>query len=185
MNRIAKRIKDVRKLKGLTQEELAELSNVNLRTIQRIENNKNEPRRQTLVLICNVLAIDINEFANGESIKRNTLGNKIVNVLFLVVLNLILMGIVGFLTLDSKANINSVFGGFLLSVFIPLFIVQMTKKMSGLERLIKFGSGYFSYFLLVIFNLGFPIGFLTGLFPCLLISLFILYFGSLLIRNYT
>lgn len=43
MNAIGKKISDTRKSKGFTQEELAELSKVNLRTIQRIENNKNEP----------------------------------------------------------------------------------------------------------------------------------------------
>jgi transcriptional regulator with XRE-family HTH domain len=36
MNLIANKISETRKTKGLTQEELAELSKVNLRTIQRI-----------------------------------------------------------------------------------------------------------------------------------------------------
>ena len=38
MNEIGKRIRDIRKKKGLSQEELAESAKVNLRTIQRIEN---------------------------------------------------------------------------------------------------------------------------------------------------
>ena len=44
MNEIGKKIRDVRKKKGLSQEELAESAKVNLRTIQRIENNESEPR---------------------------------------------------------------------------------------------------------------------------------------------
>ncbi|WP_433778634.1 DUF4870 domain-containing protein [Flavobacterium anhuiense] len=58
MNEIGKKIKEIRKKKGLSQEELAETSKVNLRTIQRIENDENEPRGKTLNLICEVLDIN-------------------------------------------------------------------------------------------------------------------------------
>ena len=58
MNEIGKRIRDIRKKKGLSQEELAESVKVNLRTIQRIENNESEPRGKTLNLICDVLQIN-------------------------------------------------------------------------------------------------------------------------------
>jgi transcriptional regulator with XRE-family HTH domain len=58
MNEIGKKIKELRKKKGLSQEELAEFSKVNLRTIQRIENDENEPRGKTLNLICE--ALDVN-----------------------------------------------------------------------------------------------------------------------------
>jgi transcriptional regulator with XRE-family HTH domain len=44
-----------RKSKGLTQEELAALTKVNLRTIQRIENGKSKPRYYTLKAIENAL----------------------------------------------------------------------------------------------------------------------------------
>ena len=52
MNKIGEKIKEARKKKGLSQEDLAESAKVNLRTIQRIENNENEPRGKTLNLIC-------------------------------------------------------------------------------------------------------------------------------------
>ncbi|WP_179336142.1 helix-turn-helix domain-containing protein [Winogradskyella costae] len=58
MKEIGKKIKELRKKKGLSQEELAESSKVNLRTIQRIENNESEPRGKTLNLICEVLNIN-------------------------------------------------------------------------------------------------------------------------------
>ena len=58
MNEIGKRIRDIRKKKRLSQEELAESAKVNLRTIQRIENNESEPRGKTLNLICDVLQIN-------------------------------------------------------------------------------------------------------------------------------
>ncbi|MBP1838870.1 helix-turn-helix domain-containing protein [Formosa algae] len=58
MNEIGKKIRDVRKKKGLSQEELAESAKINLRTIQRIENNESEPRGKTLNLICKVLDLN-------------------------------------------------------------------------------------------------------------------------------
>ncbi len=61
MNTIGSKIKKVRKSKGFSQEELAELAKVNLRTIQRIENNQSDPRGTTLKLICEALSINIEE----------------------------------------------------------------------------------------------------------------------------
>jgi len=61
MNEIGKKIKELRKKKGLSQEELAESACVNLRTIQRIENNESEPRGNTLNHICKVLEINAEE----------------------------------------------------------------------------------------------------------------------------
>lgn len=184
MNRIAKKISETRKIKGLTQEELAEQAKINLRTIQRIENSESEPRGKTLNLICEALEIDSKELILTEkSIQEKNIGTKIINGLFLIALNMVLMGIIGFLTLDSNANINSVFGGYLVSVFLPFFIVVITNRMSGIERMLKFGFGYIVYFILVMAKHGFPTGFVTGLFPCLLISLSALYFGNELIKN--
>lgn len=183
MNLIAKKISKTRKILGLTQEELAEQSKINLRTIQRIENSENVPRGKTLNLICDVLQIDISELILDEDLGTNTIGTKITNGLFLVALNLVLMGIIGYLTLDSNANLNSKFGGLLLSIFLPFFIVALTKSMNGIERMLKFGFGYLSYFVLVMIMHGVPQGFGTGLFPCLLISLSVLYFGERLMKN--
>lgn len=184
MNWIAKKISETRKIKGLTQEELAEKAKINLRTIQRIENSESEPRGKTLNLICDALEIDSNElFLSKASIRDKNIATKIVNSLFLIVLNVVLMGIIGYLTLDSNANTNSVFGGLLLSIFLPFFIVITTKKLNGMERMLKFGFGYLAYFVLVMVIHGFPTGFTTGLFPCLLISLSVLYFGNDLIKG--
>jgi transcriptional regulator with XRE-family HTH domain len=57
MNEIGEKIKELRKKKGLSQEELADSAGINLRTIQRIENNESEPRGNTMNLICKVLDI--------------------------------------------------------------------------------------------------------------------------------
>ena len=83
MNLIANKISETRKTKGLTQEELAELSQVNLRTIQRIENRESEPRGKTLNLICEALQIDVEDLISDNSPKRfSNKGAKIINGLF-------------------------------------------------------------------------------------------------------
>ena len=189
MNSIGNKISELRKVKGYTQEELAELSKINLRTIQRIENDKNEPRGKTLKLICDILEIDPSQF------KSNTMNNHkksvlyiLLNICFYLLLNIILMFVIGFLTLDSEANLNSRIGAFLLSIFIPFYIVYITKSMNPIERVLKFGSGYFSYIIMLLFArgliLGIQIGFMrTGLFQCLIISIGVLFYGNYLLKE--
>lgn len=178
MDSIGKKIADARNLKGLTQEELAEKANISLRTVQRIENNENIPRGKTLKLIGDTLEINLKIFTNPDEFKRlHKIGNQIIKIFFLLILNLVLMSVIGYLTFDSEANLNSRFGAFLLSFFIPIFITFLTPQMNKLSRLLKFGSGFFIYIILVLSKHGFPIGFVTGLIPCLLIALSVLYFG--------
>lgn len=189
MNSIGQKISATRKSKQLTQEELAELSKVNLRTIQRIENNYNAPRGNTLKLICDVLELNTTDLVINSAKKNevNNLGSKVVNILFLILLNLLLMVIIGYLTLIQGATINSKVGGLLLSFFIPIYIVHLTPKMNALERLIKFGTGYITYIILVFAVMGFPKGFKagyhSGLFLCLLVSIGVIYYGNYLIKD--
>ncbi len=74
MNEIGVKIKHIRKLKGFSQEELAEAAKVNLRTIQRIENNESEPRGKTLILLCEVLEINTEDILDyGKQIDKSYL----------------------------------------------------------------------------------------------------------------
>ena len=183
MDFIGRKISEARKTKGITQEELAELSNVNLRTIQRIENNENEPRGKTLNLICEVLQINTQELLRnyaGEA--KNSIATTVVNGIFLLALNLLLATIIGYLSSASGSNFNSRVGAFLLSFFIPIFIVNMTLKMNGLERMLKFGTGFISY-LTMILVLDIIRGLDTFMIPCLVMSLAILFFGHKLFRK--
>lgn len=179
MKKLGSKVFEARKIKGFSQEELANRAQVSIRTIQRIENGENDPRGKTLELICDALQINLEDIKKShfESNYRSNL-DLMIHGVFLFILNMVLISIIGYLTLDSAANINSRFGGVLASFFVPAFIVFFTPKMTGKIRLLKFGFGYFTYFLLVIALLGFPIGFTTWLFPCLLISVTVLYFGS-------
>ncbi|CAM1363283.1 conserved membrane hypothetical protein [Tenacibaculum sediminilitoris] len=61
---LGKRILELRKQKGLTQEELVEKCNINVRTIQRIEAGETMPRSFTIKTILQALdaTIDLDEF---------------------------------------------------------------------------------------------------------------------------
>jgi transcriptional regulator with XRE-family HTH domain len=178
MSSIADLIVNSRKSKNLTQEQLAELSKVNLRTIQRIENNENTPRVYTLKLICDILEIEIPNSELGILPSKRNQIELIINYFFLAIVNLTLMGIIGWTTLASEAQINSKFAGLLLSFFIPIFIVFMTNNMSKTERLLKFGSGFLLYIILSIIIVGLPGAFISGLLPCLSVCLITLFYGD-------
>ena len=64
---IGKLIKELRTKKGLTQEELAERTEVSARTIQRIENGEVDPRAYTLQMIAKALDVDFSLFAAGTT----------------------------------------------------------------------------------------------------------------------
>jgi transcriptional regulator with XRE-family HTH domain len=79
---IGKLIKELRTKKGLTQEELAERTEVSARTIQRIENGEVVPRAYTLQMIAKALDVDFSLFSvettennkNEEEKNRNWQG---------------------------------------------------------------------------------------------------------------
>ena len=58
-------IKKLRLRQGYTQVDLAELSSLSLRTIQRIENNEVQPTPYSLNQIVEVLGVNLNELKNN------------------------------------------------------------------------------------------------------------------------
>lgn len=62
-----KQIKELRIKKGMTQEELADKTEVSSRTIQRIENGEVDPRAYTLQMIAKALDVDFSLFIENES----------------------------------------------------------------------------------------------------------------------
>lgn len=74
-NTIKERIIEIRKRKGLTQDQLADEAGVNIRTIQRIEAGETEPRGYTLSAICKALDLNIEqvyvESENSETMSKN------------------------------------------------------------------------------------------------------------------
>ena len=118
-----------------------------------------------------------------ELSKEKSNGTTIVNGIFLIILNLSLMFIIGYLTLDSEANFNSRIGALLLSFFLPMFIVFKTKNMGAIERMLKFGVGFIAYIILSLIMVGLPQSFVTGLIPCLVIGLATLFYGKVFLAE--
>ncbi len=69
--KLAMRVKELRKRKGFSQEDLTENSGLSLRTIQRIENGETEPRGDTLKRLANVLHVTPDELIDW-TIKEDT-----------------------------------------------------------------------------------------------------------------
>lgn len=65
------KISEIRKQKGLTQEELVEKCNINVRTIQRIEAGEVMPRSYTIKTILNALEVDYDQMASMTSLESN------------------------------------------------------------------------------------------------------------------
>ena len=184
MEKLGDLLKEARQLKGLTQEELADRTNINLRTIQRIENGDNKPRLNTVRSLAGELGLELESLATHLTIiKKKSLGDLFAEGFFLLILNFVLMGVFGYLTLDSNANFNSRFAAVLLSFLIPIFIVYQTKEMNNLERTLKFGIGFLVYSILVMVLQGFPLGFVSLLFPCFAIALATLFYGKSLVSK--
>ncbi len=64
-------LRELRKEKNLTQEELAEQLNVAGRTVSRWETGRNMPDVSIMIPLCEILGISINELLSGEKIAMN------------------------------------------------------------------------------------------------------------------
>lgn len=73
---IGKNLVYQRKLKGYTQKKLSELSEVTVRTIQRIEKDEVTPQFQTIKLLANALEIELDDLLLLENPKEEALQKK-------------------------------------------------------------------------------------------------------------
>lgn len=69
---LAKKIKELRNRKGFSQDELATASQLNLRTIQRIESGETEPRGDTLKRLAKALEVTPDELIDWTEEKDTT-----------------------------------------------------------------------------------------------------------------
>ena len=79
---IGKRLKENRMAAHLTQEKVAELSNITSVYLSRIENGKVTPTLDTLDTICCVIGADLGMVISGCQYDREQYGNDIVLELF-------------------------------------------------------------------------------------------------------
>ena len=139
--KLSKKIKELRTKLGLSQEELANQSNLSLRTIQRIEGGETEPRGDTLKRLANTLEVTSNDLVDWVEQEDKTL---------LMFMNLSALSILAFP---------------LLGVIIPLAIwVLKRHTVRNLEeigkKIINFqitwclalGLYYISFTILIIFH---------------------------------
>lgn len=84
------KISKARKLKGITQKELSESCNIDIRTIQRIEAGDVIPRTSTLKLIEEALSIDLIKI-NDKPLHKAISGNFLIAILFIGILYFVSM----------------------------------------------------------------------------------------------
>ena len=80
---LAKRLKELRSLRGMSQEFLAEESRVGLRTIQRIENEESEPTGETIKRLTTALGVEIKELVGSGSPDETS--DLKVTIIFLII----------------------------------------------------------------------------------------------------
>ena len=76
---IGRKIRQIRKERGLSQEELSEKIDISPRHMCTIENGNSYPSMETFIKISEILDIDINEFFNLTPQKNDTLRGDIYN----------------------------------------------------------------------------------------------------------
>ncbi|WP_117883168.1 helix-turn-helix domain-containing protein [Aureibaculum luteum] len=161
MNKIGQKIRNVRKKKGLSQEELAESAKINLRTIQRIENNESEPRGKTLNLICHVLDIRAEDILDyGKQTDKSYLIYFHLSVLFGLIIptgNIVIPFIL-WITKKNKIIDLEAIGANLLNFQIIWTFLAFTSLIIGLfMRIIHFeigpGNLIFSFCIWIILSI--------------------------------
>ena len=151
---IGNKIKELRIKKGMTQEDLSEKTDLNIRTIQRIENEEVDPRSYTLQVIANALEVDY-QYLIEESDNNKKLHNE--NKLWLCLLHL---------------------SGIFILVFPPLIIWYLKKdKVEKInihaKDVLNFQISMFIYLiiagLLTLVLIGLPIAIFLGIFSIIVV----------------
>ncbi|GAB5472649.1 MAG: hypothetical protein Mars2KO_07480 [Maribacter sp.] len=166
---LAKRVKELRKRKGLSQEELTENSGLSLRTIQRIENGETDPTGETLRRIADALKVNPDELIDW-TIKEDTGFLKLLNLsaltfIFFPILGIIVPMIMWVSKKDKIKDINKVAKGVInfqitwsILVFLfPLIILiirALTNKPKEGETILL-GPALIIIFLMFMYLLNF------------------------------
>ena len=166
---LAKRVKELRKRNGISQEVLAENSGLSLRTVQRIENGETQPTGDSIKRLSSALNVTPNELIDWQIIEDNNI---------LLLLNLSQLGFIAFPLLGilipliiwtskkdkikdvdyvgkSILNFQISWTLLLFLMVIAIFITtkfELTKNISFADILITFSGMYFLNFVVVIFN---------------------------------
>jgi transcriptional regulator with XRE-family HTH domain len=166
---LAKKVKELRKRSGISQELLAESSGLSLRTIQRIENGETQPTGDSIKKLSSALNVTPNELIDWQVIEDNNT---------LLLLNLSQLGFIAFPLLgilipliiwtskkDTIKDVDQVGKSilnfqiswtlFLFFMLISIFVIDKLQRpidISLAQTLIAFGVMYFLNFIIVISN---------------------------------
>ncbi|NQY30564.1 MAG: helix-turn-helix domain-containing protein [Flavobacteriaceae bacterium] len=154
MKEVGNKIREIRKRKGVSQEELAEAAKVNLRTIQRIENNANEPSGKTLNLLCDALSISIDDIVDyGKSEDKTFLMLFHLSVLSFMILPLgnIIIPLILWLTKKDKIVGLKEIGANLINFQILWAILFYTSIIFGVfGKLMHSNFNMFLYSIIIL-----------------------------------
>ncbi len=157
MENIGQKIKELRLLKGLTQEELAELTGLSVRTIQRIESGEVDPRTYTLNALAEALGVDLEVLTSKKKNANVSLSQEAYNWLILMH-----------------------FSGIFILVIPPILIWIFKKdELEGYEQhfkdIMNFQFSIFIYLmvsvLLLLVIIGLPLLIFLGIFSSVIIVL--------------
>ena len=181
---LGKKISELRKQKGLTQEDLVEKCNITVRTIQRIESGETTPRIYTIKTILNALGLDYEkvferQYNEGkfDKILRVFPSNlkEVLNVSFIAGIVYFVLGFVetgyyatSFFDLDSQANwsdlpINNYTSYSDNGIYIFIKIISIISFSLLMRGFVLVGSYYKNYlvelmaFLMIIMHIIFEI----------------------------
>jgi transcriptional regulator with XRE-family HTH domain len=160
---LGKKIFELRKQKGFTQEELVEKCNINVRTIQRIEAGDVTPRSFTVKTILEVLGVDTNTFFQ-QSIhdeeeltlseqQRNTISASWISGIFLVIFSIIGMIVEYYLLADKGGDGDGFIPRiawnlpFLISLF---FFLRGYKALGVITKNATLVTATYAYFIIEI-----------------------------------
>ena len=131
-DKIGKFLASLRKENNLTQEDIAEKLNVNVKSVSRWETGRNLPDPSIMKEICKIYNVSINELFNGEKVKKS---NKVRQIfLFYIIVSLTGIFILPTLGIIAPAFIISAILGLGIPAIVVissviLFIVKIIERI--------------------------------------------------------
>lgn len=164
---LAQGVKELRKVNGFSQEELAKKSGLSLRTIQRVENGESQPTGETLKRLSNAFDLTLDELTNwinnGDLFKKTI---KAKNEYLHIFDNKLIISTtdkiydsVG----DYEKSVSNVFKTLIVFlVFIPIFAGLATVFYNSQPHISFYAGGFAFFFLsmaiyIILFTSGSPV----------------------------
>ena len=116
LQKIGTFLKELRKEKGLTQEQLAETLNVSRRTVSRWETGNNMPDLDLLMEIADLYEVDLREMLNGERKSEDKMNKELEETV---------LQVAEYTNADKQRVTKTVQGFFLLGILALVINVAM------------------------------------------------------------